>query len=64
MYIEVKKMKLVEAFYRNNIWWNNKKLSESFLYKIKRQEFFNIVKYLEEKRILAVVGPRRVGIKC
>lgn len=45
----------------NNIWWNNEKISSTFLLARKRDEFYDILTKLNEKRILSIIGPRRVG---
>lgn len=45
----------------NNIWWKNEKINSQFLLERKREEFKNIIEKLDEKRILGIIGPRRVG---
>ena len=50
-----------QSLFLNNIWWNNEKISENFLLNRTRNEFENIIKKLDEKRILSIIGPRRVG---
>lgn len=49
-----------ELFY-SNPWWQNKSVSEAFIYNHRRNEFLQIKNHLYEKRILAILGPRRVG---
>lgn len=45
----------------NNTWWNNEKVNSTFLLARKREEFYEIIKKINEKRILSIIGPRRVG---
>lgn len=45
----------------NNTWWKDGKIEKEFLLVQQRMEFFDIVEQLEEKRILSIIGPRRVG---
>lgn len=45
----------------NNPWWNDGSVDLKFLLTRKRNEFFDIIEKLEEKRILSIIGPRRVG---
>ena len=44
-----------------NPWWNDEKINEQFLLGRKRKEFNSIIEQLENKRILSIIGPRRVG---
>lgn len=44
-----------------NPWWNNEKINEQFLLGKKRKEFENITEKINNKRILSIIGPRRVG---
>ena len=44
-----------------NPWWNNEKINKQFLLGKKRKEFNNIIERIENKRILSIIGPRRVG---
>ena len=44
-----------------NPWWNQQKINEQFLLGRKRNEFNNIIEKIENKRILSIIGPRRVG---
>ena len=44
-----------------NPWWNNEKINSQFLLPRKRYEFDDIIKRLDNKRILSIIGPRRVG---
>ena len=54
-------MDIKQSLIANNNWWNGEKINAKFLLGRKREEFNNIVEKLEEKRILSIVGPRRVG---
>lgn len=44
-----------------NPWWRKEKINEQFLLGRKRNEFNDIVKKIDNKRILSIIGPRRVG---
>lgn len=44
-----------------NPWWNNEKINEQFLLGRKRKEFDDIIEKINNKRILSIIGPRRVG---
>lgn len=44
-----------------NSWWNNEKINEQFLLGRKRNEFQSIIEKMDNKRILSIIGPRRVG---
>lgn len=44
-----------------NPWWNNEKINKQFLLGRKRKEFEEIIKQIDNKRILSIIGPRRVG---
>jgi predicted AAA+ superfamily ATPase len=54
-------MEPLEMLYRINRWWRTGKVDEVFLYRKTRSEFQNIIELIDEKRILALIGPRRVG---
>lgn len=54
-------MEIKQSLISNNIWWNNQKINSEFLLGRKRNEFDEIIQKLEEKRISAIIGPRRVG---
>lgn len=54
-------MDIKQSLKLNNSWWENKKISDRFLLGRKREEFQLITNKLEEKRILSIIGPRRVG---
>ena len=45
----------------NNIWWKGEEINPQFLLGRKRKEFNEIINNLESKRILSIIGPRRVG---
>ena len=44
-----------------NPWLDNKKINNQFLLGRKRKEFNDIIKRIDDKRILSIIGPRRVG---
>ena len=44
-----------------NPWWNNEKINKKFLLGRKRNEFNDIIEKIKNKRILSIIGPRRVG---
>ena len=44
-----------------NPWWNNEKINNQFLLGRKRNEFNDIIEKIDNKRILSIIGPRRVG---
>ena len=50
-----------ESLIISNYWWKNNDISPKFLYKRNREEFYNIIEKLDNKRILSIIGPRRVG---
>ena len=50
-----------ESLIISNYWWKNNDISAKFLYKRNREEFYNIIEKLDNKRILSIIGPRRVG---
>lgn len=54
-------MDIKQSLITNNIWWRNEKINPQFLLGRKREEFGNIINKLDEKRILSIIGPRRVG---
>ncbi len=54
-------MEIKESLINNNIWWRNEEINQEFLLAKKRNEFEEVIKKLEEKRILSIIGPRRVG---
>lgn len=54
-------MEIKQSLFTNNIWWKNEKINSQFLLGRKREEFSSIIEKLEEKRILSIIGPRRVG---
>lgn len=47
--------------YRINRWWSSGKVDPPFLYRIVRDEFKDIYEKLDNRRILSLIGPRRVG---
>ena len=54
-------MDIKQSLIINNVWWQNQKINPQFLLGRKREEFYNIIKKIDEKRILSIIGPRRVG---
>ena len=54
-------MNIKQSLITNNIWWKDEKINSQFLLGRKREEFNNIINKLDEKRILSIIGPRRVG---
>ena len=54
-------MDIKQSLISNNIWWNGEKINSQFLLGRRREEFANIIDKLDEKRILSIIGPRRVG---
>ena len=54
-------MDLKEMLLRQNPWWRNGEVRESLRFRIEREELGTILDSLEKKRILSIVGPRRVG---
>jgi len=54
-------MDIKQSLYANNNWWNGEKVNPKFLLSRKRDEFSNIIEKIDEKRILSIIGPRRVG---
>ena len=44
-----------------NPWWSNQKINNQFLLGRKRKEFEDIIEKINSKRILSIIGPRRVG---
>ena len=59
--IGVIKMNIKLSLSITNPWWNNEKINEQFLLGKKRKEFNSILEKIENKRILSIIGPRRVG---
>lgn len=54
-------MDIKQSLIMNNIWWSGEEINSQFLLGRKRKEFDEIVNNLESKRILSIIGPRRVG---
>lgn len=54
-------MDIKQSLITNNIWWKDEKVNSQFLLGRKREEFHDIINKLDEKRILSIIGPRRVG---
>ena len=55
------KMDTKSSLILTNPWWNNEKINEHFLLGRKRNEFKDILEKIDNKRILSIIGPRRVG---
>ena len=54
-------MDIKSSLILTNPWWNNEKINEQFLLGRKRNEFNDIIERIDNKRILSIIGPRRVG---
>jgi len=54
-------IKTMELIYNINRWWSSGRVDDAFLYKKARSEFGQIIDHLDDRRILSVIGPRRVG---
>lgn len=54
-------MDIKSSLILNNTWWGGLKVNDNFILNRTRKEFYDIVNKLEEKRILSIIGPRRVG---
>lgn len=54
-------MDIKQSLITNNIWWKKEKINPQFLLGRKREEFKSIINKIDEKRILSIIGPRRVG---
>ena len=54
-------MDIKQSLISNNVWWENEKINSHFLLGRKREEFNYIINNLDKKRILSIIGPRRVG---
>jgi len=54
-------MDKARILYKINRWWSTGKVDEPFLYKVIRDEFKEIKARLLDRRILSLIGPRRVG---
>ncbi len=54
-------MSIKSSLFLINPWWDNVKINEQFLLGRKRNEFSDIIGRIDNKRILSIIGPRRVG---
>lgn len=54
-------MDRIITLHKINRWWSTGKVDTPFLFKIIRDEFTEIMARLEDRRILSLIGPRRVG---
>ena len=54
-------MNIKSSLVATNPWWNREKINEQFLLGRKRNEFNDIIEKIDNKRILSIIGPRRVG---
>lgn len=54
-------MDIKSSLILTNTWWKNEKINDQFLLGRKRYEFNDIIEKIDNKRILSIIGPRRVG---
>ncbi|MGL5149554.1 MAG: ATP-binding protein [Clostridium sp.] len=54
-------MSIIDNLYKINRFWKSGKVNKSLLYNVVREEFTQITDNIDEKRILSIIGPRRVG---
>ena len=54
-------MDIKQSLIITNPWWKKEKINSKFLLSRKRYEFEDILAKIEDKRILSIIGPRRVG---
>ena len=54
-------MNIKQSLLMTNPWWKKEKINPQFLLGRKRYEFKDILSKIEDKRILSIIGPRRVG---
>lgn len=54
-------MDIKQSLMMTNPWWKKEKINSQFLLSRKRYEFEDILAKIEDKRILSIIGPRRVG---
>ncbi|MCL2146351.1 MAG: ATP-binding protein [Synergistaceae bacterium] len=54
-------MDRIITLHKINRWWVTGKVDSPFLYKVVRDEFRDITALLEDKRIISLIGPRRIG---
>ncbi|MDP3487298.1 MAG: ATP-binding protein [Bacillota bacterium] len=54
-------MELLQKLARINRWWTTGRVDSVFLPKAVRAEFNDVISKLSDRRITAIVGPRRVG---
>lgn len=54
-------MDMKSSLIATNSWWKDEKINEQFLLGRKRSEFSDIIERINSKRILSIIGPRRVG---
>lgn len=52
---------LIKILYQYNPWWNTKKVPPSKVKEFKRKDFHKIIQSIDNEKILALIGPRRVG---
>jgi len=52
---------MIRELYYSNPWWQDLQVGEAYIFSHRREEFLQINNHLTEKRILAILGPRRVG---
>jgi len=51
----------VEILLRFNPWWETEKISEDLAKPFKREIFYKILDYIEDRQIIEIIGLRRVG---
>jgi len=54
-------MDIIRSLHKINRWWMTGTVDKPFLYKVVRTEFEQIKARLDDRRILSLIGPRRVG---
>lgn len=58
---KIVRMDIKSSLVVTNPWWNNEEINKQFLLGRKRNEFDDILEKIQNKRILSIIGPRRVG---
>jgi len=51
----------IESLLRFNPWWETEKISEDLAKPFKREVFYRILDYIEDRQIIEITGLRRVG---
>lgn len=52
---------VLRILYQHNPWWQNKPISPVKLKPFKRRDYYKIIERIEDRKILALIGPRQVG---